>query len=388
MRLFLSPLLLVILSTLPVDGTIKKSSACLVPRPAPGREPTSWKEQKSTVPLFTKYRFLQSLVGYTPLGLLPTPLESAPALAQLLQVETFMIKRDDLAGPLFGGNKVRKLEFLLGDATTKQANHIVTWGSPGSRHTTMTALYCNHIKVPCTCMYIPTTSAEASSKHLAITKENNAHEESYRGSGERELALHQHNKKHIQETGQPLYFIPEGGSDVIGALGLVSAVGEMAKQCKEQLLPLPTTMYITSASAGSAAGLLVGLDLWEIDCTIVIVAQKPNNYPHEHEDKIEKLYACVMQYLSLLDPRIPFFQSPKNIVLFKHGFTAESDTRLQDAQAVALDFFRQHGNYALDQVFASRLWGAFLLDNLDHSVPQKHVMLWNTGEITVQHKEP
>ena len=90
-----------------------------------------------------------------------------------------------------------------------------------------------------------------------------------------------------------------------------------------------------------------------------------------------------MQYLSLLDARIPFLKTPKCAVLFAHGFAQESDTTLQAALPVATVFFKQQANYTLDPVFATRLWAAFLLDALDGSILQKRVMLWNTGEITV-----
>ncbi len=333
------------------------------------------------LPLVNHFPSLAHKIAYTPLGLLPTPLEKQAQAAKMLQIETLFIKRDDLSGALFGGNKVRKLEFLLGQATAEQANHVVTWGQPGSSHIAATAIYCHQLGLPCTCMYLPIPNQPQNERNLQLTKDHGAIEESYRGFGAREQALYKKNVSHRQQTGKSMFFLPEGASDVLGALGFVNAVCEVAEQLKNEQEPFPDYIYILSGSSGSAAGLLAGLDLMNIKTTPVIVALTPDAYLNQQRDKIEKLYTMIMQFIMHLDLRINTYKEPQNTVLYRHGFTIQSEKQLQITAARTQALCLEQLNYKLDPVFATRLWSAFLLDCTAELLHNKRVLLWNTGSL-------
>ena len=352
-----------------------------IPQNHPVRNPT-WQEIKQALPLFVRFPSLAKNTAYTPLGLLPTPLESLPSAAKMLQLESLLIKRDDLSGELFGGNKVRKLEFLLSEATKQGAERVVTWGAPGSSHTTATAIYSYNLGLSCTCMYLPIPKQPANEHNLQLTKKHFATQETYRGHGERELALYKKNKEHREATGKSMYFIPEGASDVLGALGFVNAACEMVAQCKDLQEPLPDTIYLLTGSSGSVAGFLVGLDLMAITTTPVIVALGPDAYPNQQRDKIEKLYAAIMQYMTHLDLGMRTYRAPQNTVLYRHGFTEASHQELTTAAPLTQKTINALTGYSLDPVYATRLWTAFLLDCQDGNSPGKRVMLWNTGQLT------
>ncbi len=343
---------------------------------------STWRETKQRLPLFVRFPSLAEKIAYMPLGLLPTPLDNCAALAQKLQTETLLIKRDDLSGELFGGNKVRKLEFLLSEACARGAEHVVTWGTPGSPHTTATAIYCHNLKLPCTCMYLPSPKLSVNEHNAQLTKAHQAIEETYRGFGHREQALYKKNKEFREQTGKSLYFIPEGGSDVLGALGFVNAVCELTEQLKAQQAPFPDYIYLLSGSSGSAAGFLAGLDLLHIKTTPVIVALAPDKYPHQQQDKIEKLYAEIMAYVMHLDLRIHTCKTPQNTVLYNHGFSRASDNQLQATAITTQDLCKKITSYSLDPIFSTRLWTAFLLDCNAELLQNKRVLLWNTGSLT------
>lgn len=339
------------------------------------------KSTSAQIPLLSRFPSLAQKIAYTPLGLLPTPLEKQPTLAKTLQLETLLVKRDDASGKLFGGNKVRKLEFLLGQATAEQANHVVTWGQPGSSHIAATAIYCHKLGLPCTCMYLPIPNQPQNERNAQLTKEYAAIEESYRGFGAREQALYKKNKIHVEQTGKAMYFVPEGASDVLGALGFVNAVCEIAEQLKEQQQPFPDFVYLLSGTSGSAAGFLAGLDLLNIKTTVVIVALAPDTYPNQHQTKIEKLYALIMGYIMHLDLRIGTYQVPQNTVLYQHGFTVASNKQLQTTASTTQALCKQTTGYILDPLYATQLWSAFLLDCNTELLHNKRVLLWNTGSL-------
>ena len=92
-----------------------------------------------TLPLRDRFPGTKNLAHVT-LGCLPTPVEPVPELARLLGLQSFFVKRDDISGCAYGGNKVRKLEYLLADAVAHDATHVLTCGGEQSNHARATAL--------------------------------------------------------------------------------------------------------------------------------------------------------------------------------------------------------------------------------------------------------
>ena len=80
-------------------------------------------------------------LAHVTLGCFPTPVEPMPKLARLLGVQSLFVKRDDVSGGAYGGNKVRKLEFLLGQALAESRRAVITFGAVGSNHVRATAVY-------------------------------------------------------------------------------------------------------------------------------------------------------------------------------------------------------------------------------------------------------
>jgi hypothetical protein len=80
------------------------------------------------LPLFREFPVLAARLPHVPLGLFPTPVEKADQLGSALGLDRFYMKRDDLSGAVYGGNKVRMLEFLLGSALRANAREVVTVG--------------------------------------------------------------------------------------------------------------------------------------------------------------------------------------------------------------------------------------------------------------------
>ena len=104
-----------------------------------------------------------------PLGLFPTAVEPLEALSSQLGVEMW-VKREDRSGPLYGGNKVRKLEWLLGAAKASGASTVLTVGTLGSHHVLATALYSRHLDLACHALLYPqhmTPHAAETLRHTA-----------------------------------------------------------------------------------------------------------------------------------------------------------------------------------------------------------------------------
>lgn len=204
------------------------------------------------------------------LGHWPTPLEPCRRLQTEIGGPLVWLKRDDCSGLAFGGNKTRKLEFLLGEATAQGASGVVTFGAVQSNHARQTAAACAHIGLPC---------------DLVLTDTVDRRTESYRASGNRLLDdvlgatvhLVADNDEALRVAGQLAetdpgrFFIDPGGSDPTGTLGYVAAAHELALQLEGASLQ-PRSLVVASSTGGTAAGLIVGLAAAGVDLPVTAVA--------------------------------------------------------------------------------------------------------------------
>jgi L-cysteate sulfo-lyase len=191
----------------------------------------------------------------------PTPLEKLEALTRALGGPEIWIKRDDCTVVATGGNKVRKLEWLIGDALAQGATHIVTQGAVQSNHVRQTAAVAARFGLKCTALLehrIETNDRDyLNSGNVLLDKLFDCRIE-YRPGGVDMNAEAEAKGAALREAGEKAYVIPGGGSNVVGALGYVSCAQELMQQVDEMGLAIDRLVTATG-SAGTHAGLVVGL---------------------------------------------------------------------------------------------------------------------------------
>lgn len=191
----------------------------------------------------------------------PTPLQHLPRLSRLLGGPNLYIKRDDNTGLALGGNKTRKLEFLLGDALAKGATHIVTQGARQSNHVRQTAAAAAALGLKSTVLLeqrIAHTDADYDHNGNVLLDHIFGTTIEERPSG---LDMNQELlpvAERLRAAGEVPYVIPGGGSNAIGALGYVESAQELLHQINQQQLDVHHVVHATG-STGTQAGLLVGL---------------------------------------------------------------------------------------------------------------------------------
>jgi L-cysteate sulfo-lyase len=196
-----------------------------------------------------------------PLGYLPTPLEPLKRLSAWLGGPDIWIKRDDCTGLATGGNKTRKLEFLLGDALSLGCDTVITFGAMQSNHVRQTAAAAAKLGLRCEAILIPLVSYQ---------------EEAYRTSGnlllDNLLGVNIHVVPNESATASKLkqltaelvaagskpYVIPTGGSNKIGALGYVNCALEVIEQTAQSGIDVDYLVH-ASATGGTQSGLVTGL---------------------------------------------------------------------------------------------------------------------------------
>ena len=181
---------------------------------------------------------------------LPTPVEMLPRLSAQLKGPQIFIKRDDQTGLAFGGNKTRKLEYLLADAQEQGADTLITAGAVQSNHCRQTAAAAARNGFACVLVLTGEKPPKPSGNNfldLFLGAEI-----VWAEGADRELVLQQ-TFEITQSSGRNPYLIPYGGSNPIGALGYVYAVQELLEQLEN-----PHWIVFPSSSGGTQAGLALG----------------------------------------------------------------------------------------------------------------------------------
>ena len=191
----------------------------------------------------------------------PTPLEFMPRMSESLGGPRLWIKRDDCTGLATGGNKTRKLEFLIADAIEKGADMLVTQGAVQSNHVRQTAAAACKFGLDCHALLerrVPGREDDYETTGNVLFDQMFGTSLEFRPAGLDMNAEAMAVTEKLAAAGREPYFIPGGGSNEIGALGYVSCAYELLDQIKANNLDVGWIVLATG-SAGTHAGMLAGL---------------------------------------------------------------------------------------------------------------------------------
>jgi L-cysteate sulfo-lyase len=188
---------------------------------------------------------------------LPTPLEPAPRLGAALGAPNLWVKRDDCTGLGMGGNKARKLEFLLAEAQSQGADVLLTTGGVQSNHARMTAAAACKLGLQCI-LVLTDPQPEKQQGNLLLDRIYGADVRFLPGAGlaEGQRAMEEA-AEGLRAAGRRPYIIPVGGSTAVGCLGYVAAVRELAEQASARSLRIDA-MVSAAGSTGTLAGMVLG----------------------------------------------------------------------------------------------------------------------------------
>ncbi|MGB5345725.1 MAG: D-cysteine desulfhydrase [Woeseia sp.] len=220
---------------------------------------------------------------------LPTPLEHLPRLSKHLGGPAIYVKRDDCTGLGTGGNKTRKLEFLMADAQQHKATAVITQGAVQSNHARQTAAAACKLGMKCELVFEKRVGdapvSYRTSGNVLLDHIYGAHiREVEKGSDM--VAAMDEVAAELKARGEVPYIIPGGGSNPIGALGYIDCALEILAQANRAGIAIDHVVHATG-SAGTQAGLLVGLKATHSNVPLLGIGV---NAPREiQEDKVWKL---------------------------------------------------------------------------------------------------
>ncbi|WP_112322872.1 D-cysteine desulfhydrase [Oceanibium sediminis] len=236
---------------------------------------TLTKELATALARFPRVRF----------GHLPTPLEPMDRLSEHLGGPRLWVKRDDCTGLSSGGNKTRKLEYLMADAQEQGADTIITQGATQSNHARQTAAAAARLGMDCHILLEDRTGSNDTNYTLngnVLLDRLHGATVSKRAGGTDMNAEMESLAAGLTSQGKVPYIIPGGGSNPTGALGYVNCVRELADQASDIGLKIDALVHATGSS-GTQAGLVTGLAALQSDIHLLGIGVRA---PREKQEQM------------------------------------------------------------------------------------------------------
>jgi len=323
--------------------------------------------------LFKKFPVLQSKLPFIELGLMPTPVQQLNGLAEALSLANLWIKRDDLSAGDYGGNKIRKLEFLLADARQMGRLHIITFGGFGSNHALATAIQCKKLGLHCSAILTPEPATDAVRRALRHHQQLGTRLEIAETYADTRTIADQLRSEY---GSQQSYEIPFGGSSCMGTVGFVDAGLELAQQVKAGELPSPDCIYIACGTAGSSAGLALGLKLAGIDVSIQAVQVTPESL---QLGKInERLFRETFGELKLLDPALPQCNYDDVELELRTDQLGDGYAIPTAAGREAAALLQEYAGIPSSLTYTAKAMAALIADARRGLLAGQNVLFWNT----------
>lgn len=336
------------------------------------------------IPLFKRYPTLGASVPCLPLTDLPTPITECAPLARRFGATALHIKRDDQTGTAYGGNKVRKLAFLLARAQAQGAKSTLTFGAVGSNHALATAIYARQVGLQPISMLVPQLNAHSVRRNLlrgyaagAKLRHFSSRKEVRDGTIEELLAAH--------KAGTPTPFIiPAGGSSPLGTVGYVNAGLELGEQVAAGLLPEPDRIYVASGTMGTCVGLLIGLQLAGLDT--VVMAVRVTSPPFTSLAKARLLYGRTVALLRKAEPDFPAITFPETRFCLRDGYLGPHYGRFTPSGMAAVGTAQSQAGLSLEGTYTGKAFACLLDDGEHDRLRDKQVLFWNTYNSVSQEK--
>ena len=228
---------------------------------------------------------------------LPTPLEYMPRLSKHLGGPDIYVKRDDCTGLGTGGNKTRKLEFLVADAIDKKADVIITQGAVQSNHARQTAAAACKVGMECELIFekrvVDADDAYKHSGNVLLDRIFGANIREVDKGSDMDAAM-EALAEELRGQGKTPYIVPGGGSNPIGALGYIDCALELMSQANHDRIVIDHVVHATG-SAGTQAGLIVGLKATSSNIPLLGIGV---NAPKDaQEEKVWKLAVETADYV-------------------------------------------------------------------------------------------
>ncbi len=306
---------------------------------------------------------------------LPTPLEPMKRLSEALGGPDLWIKRDDCTGLSSGGNKTRKLEFLMADALQNKADTIITQGATQSNHARQTSAIAAKLGLDCHVLLEDRVGYEDE----AYVYNGNVLLDQLHGSSiskrpaDTDMNAAMEDLAHrLRDDGKIPYIIPGGGSNEIGALGYVDAAIELMTQANGRSLRIDHLVHATGSS-GTQAGLVLGMEAMNSGIPVYGIGVRADK--QKQEEMVFSLAGRTAEYMGL-NPNIV----QRDKVVANSDYVGEGYGLPTTAMAEAVKLMARYEGILLDPVYSGKGFSGLVdLIRKGHFKKGENVVFLHTG---------
>ena len=322
--------------------------------------------------LFRAYPALRHRLPRHPVVSFPTPVE--PLTLDGVRAGSLFAKRDDRCCPLYGGNKPRKLEFVIGTAVARGAGRLVTTGGLGSNHGLATTIVGRDAGLATTLVLLRQPLTPDVRRALLLDAAYGAdlvYGANVAGTAVQVLRV----LAASALRGERPFLVATGGSSIRGTVGFVSAALEVAEQVRAGTIPAPAQVYVAVGTGGTLAGLVAGFKLARLETRVVGVLVTDILPPSRRS--LAGRARAVLRWLRRAEPRIPEVGvSPADFDLVRDqlgaGYGAPTPAARDAVDAAAA------GGLELETTYTGKCLAAIRERAARGELPEAPVLFWNT----------
>lgn len=304
------------------------------------------------------------------LASLPTPVREL-ALSTDSGRRFVSVKYDNLTGDVYGGNKVRKLEYVFPRAKERHALRVATFGAVGSNHALATALYARKAGFDCTCFLSHQACTPLVAATLNMHAQNGTELIRYGGSYKTRIEILRRDL-----WGRHSWVIPMGGSSWLGTIGFVAAGLELADQVANDEIPLPDKLYVGTGTMGTAVGIALGLAVAGLATEVHAV--RVSDASITNWKKMRLLLNKTVAMMHRLDKAVPEDLGARANLRIRDEFFGPGYAQGTSATEKAIRLARDQLRLTLEPTYTGKALAALLADMRLPENEALNLLYWHT----------
>ncbi|MFX1283335.1 MAG: 1-aminocyclopropane-1-carboxylate deaminase/D-cysteine desulfhydrase [Promethearchaeota archaeon] len=320
--------------------------------------------------LFQEYPSLDGTIPWIPLVNSPTPIKRLVKLETDLKTDIQLwVKQDNLTSQVYGGNKVRKLEFIIADALQRKKETIATLGGIGTNHGLATTIFGKENGLN-TVLYL---IKQPITKHVLDNLKLDFHYgaemkyvKNYFGVGVQFYFLDRLRRKQT-------YWLPAGGSTPLGIMGYVNAALELKQQVEEGKLPEPELLFVAAGTTGTMAGIELGIQLASLKTQVLGI--RVTDRMAATTRKVKNLIKSALRILRK-DSKLRNFRFVPKFQLIDQYYGGKYGQVTPEGQK-AVNLLKQTENISLETTYTGKTFAA-LIDYVKSVEIAGPILFWNT----------
>lgn len=280
------------------------------------------------------------------------------------------IKHDDVSGAHYGGNKIRKLEYIFQRARERKARRVATFGAVGSNHALATAIMARQCGFGCTCFLVPQKRTPNVPRTLNMHRNVGTELVPFGRTVDPLTTL----RRYLH--GRQSWVIPMGGSSWLGAVGFVNAGLELAQQIESGAIIAPARVYIANGTMGSCVGLALGLALAELPTELHAVRVVDARFGNPAS--FQRLLRKTVMMLHRLDCSFPSDLADRTRICWRDEFLAGGYAATDEVTDRAVSIGQSELGLTIETTYTGKAMAALLHDLALPEYSGEGYLFWNT----------